>query len=214
MEVGYGTETRCLSLMAQVPIPGANNTATASRTVWFDGKSLRMYRDETPYEDHVKAGIEAPADVMAAARDLVQGWFDALAEEGYGTDSSYSPESWGPGNVVWDDWRITSLNGPYYETAGELTVEIWNLGYETHTATPERMMLAGGSYRGEDGWCMIGYPDCDYLYFLLDGNGDRTFLYVNMENDCEPGDELFREDLLRDLEAGGFLTPGSIRAST
>ena len=78
---------------------------------------------------------------------------------------------------------------------------------EIHTTTPDRIVLAGGSYLGEDGWCMIGYPGCDYLCFHLDENGKRTFLFSKMENDCFPGSELFREDLIRALENEGLLSP-------
>ena len=66
-------------------------------------------------------------------------------------------------------------------------------------------MLAGGSYMGEDGWCMIGYPGCDYLYFLLNEEGNRTFLYSTMENDCAPGSELFLSDMVRALADMGLL---------
>lgn len=184
-------------LAIEVPIPGSKVTATAFRTLLFDGENLRLYKDETPYEDHVKVGLwlkAAPADVLAAAQDFVQGELSAMIERA--TDDL--------GSVLWDDWRITKLIGPYYETVEDLQVEIWLLGYEIHTTTPERMVLAGGSYRGEDGWCMDGYPDSDILYFRVDGDDDRTFLYARME-DCEPGTIVFREDLIHDLKAEGFL---------
>lgn len=203
----WDPDGRYLSMSVEVPLPGSDITVSGFRTLWFDGESLRLYKDQTPYSDHVKAGLEAPADVLAAARDFVRERFDALAAEGYGWDGSghYDEGNAGSGKVVWDDWRITGLDGPYYEAAGNIRFEIWNVGYETHTATPGQVMLAGGSYLGEDGWCMIGYPGCDYLYFRLDDDGNRTFLYSTMENDCSPGSELFLSDMVSALTDQGLL---------
>ena len=150
--------------------------------------------------------------MLAAARNFVQGQFDALAAEGYGTDGSgnFDEGNFGPGNVVWEDWHITDLTGPYYETAGDIRVEIWNVSYETYTSTPERVVPAGGSYVGEDGWCMIGYPGCDYLYFRLDEDGNRTFLYSAMENDCAPGTVAFQTHMVRVLVNQGLLKPADL----
>lgn len=205
----WNADSRSLFLSAQVPVPGsADRTASAFRTLFFDGENLRLYKQESGYTDHIANGLETlPADVLAAARDFVQGQFEARAAEGYGNDGSgnYNEENFGPGNAVWDDWRVTGLSGPYYEAAGNFRVEIWNVSYETHTTTPDQVMLAGGSYLGEDGWCMIGYPGCDYLYFQLDEGGNRTYLFSKMENDCSPGTELFLSDMVNTLMEQGLL---------
>ncbi len=207
--------SRALSFSAEVPLSGTDRTVTAFRTMWFDGENLRLYKDESGYTDHMANGLEAlPADVLAAARDFAEERFNALAAEGFGADGSgsYDEENFGPGNVVWDDWRVTGLSGPWYETAGDLRVEVWSVSYETHTATPDRVILAGGSYMGEDGWCMIGYPGRDYLYFRWDGEGSRTYLFSKMENDCAPGAELFQEDLVSALTEQGLLDPAAALA--
>lgn len=207
----WDADSRFLPLSAQVPVPGSDSrTATAFRTLFFDGESLRLYKDENGYTDHIANGLEAlPADVVRQAAMFADTQFHVLAADSYGWDGSgrYDEGNAGQGNVTWDDWRITGLGGPWYETVGDIRVEIWNVGYETHTTTPDRVMLAGGSYLGEDGWCMIGYPGSDYLYFQLDENNERTYLFSKMENDCSPGTELFREDLIRALEAEGLPTP-------
>lgn len=209
LESGFwDPDGRYLSMSVEVPLPGYDITVTGYRMLFFDGEALRIYKDEGGYTDHIANGLEAlPADVLAAARGFVQGRFEALAAEGYGVDGSgnYNEENFGPGNVVWDDWRITGLSGPYYEAAGNLRVEIWSVSYETHTATPDRVMLAGGSYIGEDGWCMIGYPGCDYLYFRLGEGGNRTYLFSKMENDCFPGTEMFLSDMVNALMDQGLL---------
>ncbi len=207
----WDADSRCLPLSAQVPVPGFDyRTATAFRTLFFDGESLRIYKDESGYTDHISNSLKTPpAEVLRQAALFVDTQFQTQAAEGYGVDGSgrYDEENFGPGNAVWDDWRLTDLTGPSYEEFGDLRIEIWNLSYETHTTTPDRIVLAGGSYLGEDGWCMIGYPGCDYLCFHLDENGKRTFLFSQMENDCFPGSELFREDLARALENEGLLSP-------
>ena len=220
--IEYGSwdaEGRFLPLSAQVPLPDSlsSGTVTAYRTLFFDGENLRIYKNNDPYTNHLAQGLDAlPADVVAAARDFVQGQFDALAAEGYGTDGSgrYDEGNFGPGNVVWDDWRITGLSGPWYEAAGDIRVEIWNVSYETHTATPDRLMLAGGSYVGEDGWCMIGYPGCDYLYFRLGEHDERTYLFSKMENDCFPGTETFLADMVRALMDQGLLKLSDLDGET
>lgn len=107
--------------------------------------------------------------------------------------------------MVWDDWRIIDLRGPYYETVEGEQIEIWNLSYETHTPTPERMVLAGGSYLGEDGWAMFGYPGCDYLCFRTDEDGYRSLMFIMMENDCSPGSEMFHDDLTRQMKENDLL---------
>ncbi len=209
MEAGFwDPDARCLFLSVEVPLPGSDVTVSGFRTLWFDGENLRLYRDEGGYTDHVSNGIDAPAEVVSAAKDFAQAQFQALAAKGYGWDGSgrYDEGNAGEGNVVWDDWRVTGLSGPYYEAAGNVRVEIWQVGYETHTTTPERVMLAGGSYMGEDGWCLIGYPGSNYQYFRLDENGRRTYLFSRMENDCAPGSEMFLSDMVDSLIAEGVLT--------
>ena len=211
LESGFwDPDGRYLSMSVEVPLPGYDITVTGYRTLFFDGESLRIYKDESGYTDHIANSLKTPpAEVLRQAALFVDTQFQTQAAEGYGVDGSgrYDEENFGPGNAVWDDWRLTDLTGPSYEEFGDLRIEIWNLSYEIHTTTPDRIVLAGGSYLGEDGWCMIGYPGCDYLCFHLDENGKRTFLFSQMENDCFPGSELFREDLARALENEGLLSP-------
>lgn len=203
----WDRDSRSLPVCVQVPLPGGTSSASAFRKLWFDGENLRLYKDESTYTNRVKDSVNAPEDVLRQAALFVDTQLQALAAKGYGADGSgnYNEENFGPGNVVWDDWRLTGLEGPYYETAGDLRVEVWNVSYETHTTTPDRVVSAGGSYVGEDGWCMIGYPGSDYLYFRLDEGGSRTYLFSKMENDCAPGTELFLTDMVNTLMEQGLL---------
>ena len=199
---GSGNQ-RCIKLSVEVPVSNAEDfTVSAYRSICFDGENLRIYKDETPYTDHVKDSVDAPADIKASARRFVEGQFNALNEEGFGVASDGTVQE---GVMVWDDWRIIDLQGPYYETVEGEQIEIWNLSYETHTPTPERMVLAGGSYLGEDGWAMFGYPGCDYLCFRTDEDGYRSLMFIMMENDCSPGSEMFHDDLTRQMKENDLL---------
>ena len=198
---GNGNQ-RCINLSVEVPVPNADFTVAAYRSVYFDGENLRIYRDETPYTDHIKDSLEAPLIVKSSARRFVENQLKALNEEGFGIASDGAVRT---GVMVWDDWRIIGLRGPYYETVEGEQIEIWNVSYETHTPTPELVVLAGGSYLSEDGWAMIGYPGCDYLCFREDEDGYRSLMFAMMENDCAPGSEMFQEDLARQMKELNFI---------
>lgn len=201
--------SRCLSLSGEVPIPDSDMQSTATRYLYFNGSELLLYRDETAYTDHVKDTVNAPEDVLAIAREYVlsryvQGvlCYDLVDGDMVEVQDDY------------DDWRIMDLSGPYYEDIGGLRIEVWRLGYECHTSTKHQVLLAGGSYITEDGWCMIGYPSCDYLYFQVDESGNRAHLYTAMENDCAPGTELFRTDMVNQLTSMGLLALEDVDGQT
>ena len=191
----WDTLGRCLPLNGVVPLPGSDAAiGTAFRDLYFDGENLLLYRDVRTQTDHVLEGVSAPADVLDAAK--------AVATEVIEQGMDYLPDTDGG----YDDWHIESVEGPWALTAGDLELEIWRFNYEWHATDPANVVLAGGRYITEDGWVSPGYPGCDYLYFLLDGDGGRTYLYTRMENDCMPGTEPFFADMVRDLRAHGLLT--------
>ena len=169
---------RDLYLSGQVPVADSGQTGTAERWLYFDGERLLFYRDDTTYTDHLADGIDAPEEVLERMRAYVLGLYE------------------GGQLLEYDDWRISSVARPFYEDVGELRVEVWRLDYQLHTTTPESVVLTGGRYMTEDGWLSAGYPDCDYFYFLPDGDGGRTYLFHRIENDCAPGTALFRSDLI------------------
>lgn len=201
--------SRCLSLSGEVPIPDSDMQGTAFRQLYFNGSDLLLYRDETTYTDHVKDTVNAPEDVLAAAREYVLNRYarGVLCYDLVDGDMVQVQDDY-------DDWRITDLSGPYYEDIGGLRIEIWQLGYECHTSTQYQVSLAGGSYITEDRWCMIGYYDCDYLYFQVDESGNRTYLYTAMENDCVPGTEMFRTDMVNQLTSMGLLALEDVDGQT
>jgi len=203
---------RSLYLNAEVPFPdavlpaefgGGQATGTAVRQVYFDGENLRLYRDDNqPVTDHVMEGVQAPEDVLEAARTEVHNRYEyARTHTGVtGGDG----EMWDT-PAEYDDWRLEITGGPWTETLGGQTFEIWNINYEFHTTTPERVILAGGSYLTEDAWHCNTYPGCTYLYFQLMEDGSRRYLYSAMENDCAPGTEMFRTDMAYTLDGMGIV---------
>lgn len=207
---------RSLYLNAEVPFPdaslpeefgGGQATGTAVRQLFFDGESLRLYRDDDrPVTDHVmEGGVQAPEEVLEAARQMVH--------DRYEYARTHTGVTGGDGEMLgapaeYDDWRLEVLGGPWTElldTQGKQRIEIWQINYEFHTTTPERVILAGGSYLTEDAWHCNTYPGCTYLYFLFPADGPRRYLYSAMENDCAPGTELFRTDMAYRLDAMGVV---------
>lgn len=185
--ISWNPWSRCLAVTGYVPLPGETDlAANAFRDLYFDGENLLLYRDTRTQTDHVLEGVSAPEDVLDAAKAAT------LSYEEYYAD--------------YDDWRVESVEGPWTMTVGNLELEVWQFKYKWHAMNPANVILAGGMYITEDGWVSPGYPGCDYLYFLLDGDGGRTYLYTRMENDCTPGTEPFFADMVRDLRAHGLLT--------
>ena len=187
--------SRCLAVTGYVPLPGETDlAANAFRDLYFDGENLLLYRDTRTQTDHVLEGVSAPEDVLAAAKAATL----ANIEE----DTSYMPGA----AENWDDWHIEAMEGPWAITVGDLELEVWRFNYEWHTTDPANVVLAGGRYITEDGWVSPGYPGCDYLYFLLDEDGGRTYLYTRMENDCTPEMVPFFADMTWDLREMEILT--------
>ena len=187
--------SRCLAVTGYVPLPGETDlAANAFRDLYFDGENLLLYRDTRTQTDHVLEGVSAPEDVLAAAKAATL----ANIEE----DTSYMPGA----AENWDDWHIEAMEGPWAITTGDLELEVWRFNYEWHTTDPANVVLAGGRYITEDGWVSPGYPGCDYLYFLLDEDGGRTYLYTRMENDCTPEMVPFFADMTWDLREMEILT--------
>lgn len=78
----------------------------------------------------------------------------------------------------------------------------YDLNYEYHAQKPANVMLAGGAYVDEDGWCMPDYPYCHYLLFA-EKDGQYTFLKEQMINDGGPAPPSLRRKC-----SGWRRTPG------
>ena len=131
-----------------------------------------------------------PEDVVQAAKGRVQAAYD-----NWRGDTSLK------GTPQFDDWRIYDLTGPWEEATETARFEVWRLGYEIHTTTPDRVKVMDGMSLHPDGWFRPAKPDSLYLLFNVK-DGGRTYLTDISSTDCGPGDPEFH-DLLERL--GGRL---------
>lgn len=192
---------RCLGLSAVLPyaVDGSARLegveATAFRTLYLDGDRLLLCEDPRQPEDHMMGAVDAPEDVVKTAREMVQG----MQEQSLLLD--------GPS---YDDWRICSLDGPFYETVQGRSYELWQLDYEFHTAAPAA--LAGGARLTEDCWINSGRPG--YLVFQAGEDGEREYLYAITESDVAPGSSLFRANMVDTLISIGVLEVDTLDGDT
>ena len=167
---------------------GEAEWADIYRWLYYDGENdrLLLFKDTRTWHDHVMDGVGryVPAEVLSAAKDFAET-----------TKDRYSDDD----GVVYDDWRIESMNHKCTEEIWDMTVDAWTLNYEWHTTTPGKVILAGGRYMTEDGWVSPGYPGCDWLFFRLE-DGKYTYLGHHMSNDIGPASELFWEEAREDLK--------------
>ncbi|MEA4896451.1 MAG: M56 family metallopeptidase [Oscillospiraceae bacterium] len=127
----------------------------------------------------VADGANVPDTVVAAAKAQVECYFKIACAD--------QPKS------EYVNWRIELLDRIYtYEDFDGLTLNIYRMNYEFLSKAPENVVLAGGMYITDDNWVCPTYPNCTYLIFNAD---DSFYFRAVMENDCEPGDEIFTADL-------------------
>ncbi len=173
------------------------------RSLYFDGESLRVYRQEKPYHDHLVDGVDAgiPAPVVAAARAYVE---DEVLGAPRPDGTWLTAEGFGDAEgAVMDDWRLDYFKLLCDETREDIRLVGYAFNYELHTATPDRIILAGGRYLDEDDWASPGYPGCDCLFFQVDGDS-WTLLRHDMINDMGPSSLAFQryvDDLMTSLGA-------------
>ena len=146
------------------------------RWLYFDGERLLLYRQETPYHDHLVdgAGQYVPEAVASAAKDLVEREFIVAQGDGTWRHTSYQNE--GSPQETYDDWRIKRFQHEGFELVGDEILEMWTFYYELHTIDPENVVLAGGRYLTEDNWVSPGPPYNNWLFFRNEG-GNLTFLW-------------------------------------
>lgn len=149
------------------------------RYLYFDGESLRVYRElqAVAYTDHLAGTVTAPSDVVTAAKARVLENYSAMQEDC-------------PGFPI-DDWRVTgvSLEDTIPLTDGR-SLEIYRVSGSFHATYPARRSMAGNIWLDEDGW-LSGYTRrSPYLAFLADG-GKRALVESDLPDDCSPGAPAF-----------------------
>ena len=135
----------------------------------------------------IAEGIDVTDQVLEAAKTFVS---EAYADSKVITDGNGNAL---PADYEYTNWRITSLEKVYtYDDAYELKLDVYRINYEFKADKPENVPLAGGMYVTDDGWVCPTYPDSTYL---LTDTETHKYIGALMENDCEPGDEMFTADL-------------------
>ncbi|MDE7220829.1 MAG: M56 family metallopeptidase [Oscillospiraceae bacterium] len=167
----WDPEGRYLSFSGYVPAvrdDGMETSLTALRQLMFDGTSLLLYNQGRRTADHALFSVQASYAVKEAARELAK---EGLASwEGRLANGKIAPE--------WDDYCITSLEQVYSAELDQsgARVEVYEMAYEIHTGTPERVIQAGGTYVYDNGW-VGGFYDPDFRYLVLhtqpDGSCER-----------------------------------------
>ena len=159
-------------------------SATAVRYVYYRDGELLVYKpDAAEASDHVVGTPDVPEAVVAAAKATVLEAYQSARTEGYNAGAEF------------DDWRVEYLAEDWSQTYSGGTLVAYNMNYEYHAGKPAAIMLAGGAYVDEDGWCMPDYPYCHYLLFA-EKDGQYTFLKEQMINDGGPGTPFFEAEML------------------
>ena len=135
--------------------------------------------------------IDAPPVVLEAAIDWVKGDYEGYRDIGLQARKDAGAE--------FDDWRLDYLEPAY--AYDELKIEVYRFQWRIHTTTPEivQTTLVGGMELDDEGWFLDTYPDSYFLFFDAKSD-DLAFLGALMENDCEPGDEVFTGDMYNQLD--------------
>mgnify|MGYP000930046285 CR=1 FL=1 len=189
---GVGTLTYCDTAEEQLPV--------CTRRICCDGKALKFYYgDGKTYTDHLADGIDVPDDVLAAAQSQAQAACQSILDnvEGYTNWIAWNP----------DDWRIASLGLARTMTVHGLSIEVYTQSILVHTATPEKVVMAGGTYITEDGWIALDSPSGEYyiLPFVVE-NGKRVLLSGELANDYGVDSPAFDSDLRNLLMESNLLS--------
>lgn len=193
---------RALTLRGAVHVPtwAKAGEAQFTRTLYFDGEALLLYKREEK-GGHIMAGVSAPAEVLARAKGTVQAAYEAAREHDLRVRGGRS----------YDDWRITALNRVNIAAAmaswPQLEVEVYRMEYQLHSATPWNRDTIDGTQVDEEGW-YGGFRDEEngYLVFHTEG-GRRTPLAHTIPVEAEIDSPAFRAGLVGTLARAGLLTP-------
>ncbi len=149
----------------------------------------------------VSTDIQAPEEVLTAAVAFVRERFDWWSTHSGAVRYLDGQEIPVGEPAEYDQWRITALDRAWESDrlVGGRTVSAYYIDWGLHTTTPERAeeLCAGGMYLDEGDWLI---PGGNYLLFLETGDGEYQYLTsMLMGGSPEPDEELFIDDVIRDL---------------
>lgn len=178
LTICFGALTGCSPIKETVPdVPAPSETTVSKETVEAD---VTVKTQESTADD---------SDVPYVVLEEAEAW---TIEE-----YEYYKEAAADNNYI--DWRIESREHCYtYEDFEGMILQIFRFNIEFLSDTPENVVLIGGMSMTEDGWVVPNYANSRYLVFRQDGES-LVFLTRMFENDCQPGDEVFTDDLKRRL---------------
>jgi len=103
----------------------------------------------------------------------------------------------------YSDWRIIDVELVYqYEQLEGLDLDVYRVGFELFSQEPENIIFAGGMYMTEDNWVCPTYPNSTYFIFENDASTlEYKYIVSIMVNDCNPGGEMFTEDIVRIIKS-------------
>ena len=167
---------------AEHPQPDADFT----RYLYYRDGELLVYKPDKDSQtaDHVVGTPDVPEPVLAAAKATVQKAYQDYKNGGFDSGADL------------DNWRVEYLSESWRRAYPTGALIAYDLNYEYHAQKPANVMLAGGAYVDEDGWCMPDYPYCHYLLFA-EKDGQYTFLKEQMINDGGPGTPFFEAEMQR-----------------
>jgi len=163
-------------------------------------------------EGIVAESVSVPETVLAAAQYYVQQQYDYWCTSTGCYGMMDGVEVMGGEPASYDKWRIEGmspvyqykdLKGPGWpEGLTGQNLDIYRLDYRIHTTTPDKVkaFLAGSMDLDAEGWLLPTYPNATYLIFLAQENMP-LYLCSMMANDCQPGDELFTNDMRSRISA-------------
>lgn len=215
MEFGQWDRTRrCLSMWGGVVLPGhedlSTGQATAFRDIYFNGEELLVYKSERAPALDLPAYVDEAASAIAQRR---MAWW----QKNTGVTGGDGAQVGEPAH--WDAWRITQAEKVDSASYGDLPegveAEVYDFAFELHTTTPEKVVLAGGTYLDEDGWVGGFYNEDRYLVFWKNPDTGRfTRVASRISSDMDETSPAFRAGLAWTLVRCGAVELADLSAET
>lgn len=199
-----------MEVEAYIPVPADDGSIAAlrgQRQLYFDGVNLYLYRPERQMTDHMLDNIQELNVITdaakAKAKAIYENWVEHYGEKWADPDTPL-PE--------WDDYCVTGLECAYLSEPGELPGGVTLIAYrvtcEVHSPTPERVVWAGGTYVGEDGWVGGFWTDASpYIVFQMLEDGTHKLLENRIAPDMNPGWQGFGGEIATTLMLNQLILP-------
>lgn len=206
-----------MELEGYVPVVAEDGSVTplvGRRQLYFDGVNLYLCRPEREMTDHVLDGIQELNVVTDAAKAMVKATYEEFVAnygKGWADSDAKLPE--------WDDYCVTGIECVYPTEVGQLpdgvNLIVYRVSGEIHSPTPERVVWAGGTYVGEDGW-VGGFwtEESPYLVFQILDDGFHKLLENHIASDVGPDAPVFEGEIAITLMQNQLMAPSKFSGET